>query len=711
MELSGMYSKLWESNMCFSRVKENEEFNSKVNQSWRYMAKDNPKKLWSLIDYNMKNEVKEDSLQCMSEKMIVDYFSDIFQSKRLANNPVVDDVEYLLNSYHMYIPILDDEFTLDELNYAITKNGRGTGIDSIDKRVALLFSQELRCSILKLFNHVFISRYPQEWTRQLLRPEKKKGHSLKEPKLRGIAITQLLPTLYDIMLFNRFNLWYCPNYEQAGFRPKQGCLFQIFAIYIVMEMLKAVGKSVYVGFIDYEKAFDFVNRANIIKHMKEKGAGAKFTKAVASMYNETFYVPKLCNRIGEEILAKHGVTQGRQTSTSFFSFEVQDMAKCITVPESCINDFNLLQLADDSALLAETKLFLHIVFQQCLKFSRENYMVTNIGKTYFLHLSDNNTDVEPIILEDGVIIKSAPNNEHTYLGMKFIASNNIVSHIKKNFNDRAFNIAKYYDWLDINELTPVKIKVQVLYTCMFSSYLYGAEAWYRIDDVSEQLLLLERKLLKSILGVKRNTPDILLYLELGRPNIVALTKHRQKSFFDKLTSLNDNEAVARRIVTLNHHLPACTYYRDLESDIVKLNIAEMKENLNNSVTTYLSRYRHLIDTKLNHIVYDTFVPERTRIVITRWRLSNHRLKIETGRYDPYVARHLRKCLTCNIVEDEYHALYQCPLYDSIRVRFDEFLLKYSTIDKILNPTCCQDAITLGNFLTDIESCRESLQLQ
>ena len=202
--------------------------------------------------------------------------------------------------------------------------------------------------MLQFFNHIFNTQYPIEWTKQLLRPEEKKGHTEKEPKLRGIAITQLLPTF---MLFNRFNLWYSPNLGQVGFRPRQGCLFQIFLIYVVMEFLKSLGKCQYVGFLDFEKAFDFTNRAIII----EEGAGSKFIKAVASMYEETFYIPKLSNRMGRAISAKHGVTQWRKTSTSFFSFEVREMPKSIKVPRSITNDFNLLQLADNTALLSEEK--------------------------------------------------------------------------------------------------------------------------------------------------------------------------------------------------------------------------------------------------------------------------------------------------------------------------------------------------------------------
>ena len=56
-----------------------------------------------------------------------------------------------------------------------------------------------------------------------------------------------------------------------------------------------------------------------------------------------------------------------------------------------------------------------------------------------------------------------------------------------------------------------------------------------------------------------------------------------------------------------------------------------------------------------------------RYIITRCRLSNHKLYIETGRYKtPPVERKDRKCSICDILEDEFHAIYHCPRFNCIR---------------------------------------------
>ena len=457
--------------------------------------------------------------------------------------------------------------------------------------------------------------------------------------------------------------------------------------------------------LDYEKAFDFVNRAHIINHLKEKGAGARFIRNVASMYEETSYIPKLGNKIGESIVAKHGVTQGRQTSTSFFSFEVQDMAKSISAPGSIMNKHNVLQLADDSALLSEKKVFLNTQFTQCLTFSKNIFMFPNIDKTVFLHLNEN-TDTEPIAIDESTVIKPAKNKEYVYLGVKFVASNDMVIHIRKNLSSRTLNIHKYNEWLLVNEATPIKVKVHVLYTCMFKAYLYGVEAWWKIDEVADEILLLERKLLKRILCVKSSVPDDIIYLELDRADILASIKQRQYGFFENLMKLSAEEAVARRIVDAHPDLSFSSYYNQIEKNVEKDNKVRRLRNLRESSSTQLDRYRKLIDVKYNHVVYD-FLPEHLRIVVTRWRLSNHDLRIETGRYEqPILERRLRTCESCvSVVEDEEHVIFYCPTYNNIRMKYRDLLQKYPQIENIFNPQCMVDAVALGKLLLDIEEYR------
>ena len=59
---------------------------------------------------------------------------------------------------------------------------------------------------------------------------------------------------------------------------------------------------------------------------------------------------------------------------------------------------------------------------------------------------------------------------------------------------------------------------------------------------------------------------------------------------------------------------------------------------------------------------------RHKTALSRLRLSNHKLCIETGRHlRPKLERSKRKCFICkNKIEDEIHFVVNCPLYSSER---------------------------------------------
>ena len=54
--------------------------------------------------------------------------------------------------------------------------------------------------------------------------------------------------------------------------------------------------------------------------------------------------------------------------------------------------------------------------------------------------------------------------------------------------------------------------------------------------------------------------------------------------------------------------------------------------------------------------------------MSRLRLSAHRLCIETGRWTKpsSIPDHERKCLTCNVIEDESHLVFECLMFKDLR---------------------------------------------
>ena len=154
-------------------------------------------------------------------------------------------------------------------------------------------------------------------------PQPKKGHTVKDPKLRGIAIGPVLGRLYDIIIDTRFLAWYTPNVHQSAYRRKQGSVLPLFSMLLLVNVAHRKGKKLFILLLDYEKAFDYTNRVEIAKKLAEDKVGNRTLRNFVHMYSETSYVAKITeNEVGPEIRTKHGLTQGKNSSATLFSYYI-----------------------------------------------------------------------------------------------------------------------------------------------------------------------------------------------------------------------------------------------------------------------------------------------------------------------------------------------------------------------------------------------------
>ena len=51
--------------------------------------------------------------------------------------------------------------------------------------------------------------------------------------------------------------------QQAGFRQNRSCVYQIITLRIIVEQFLEWNSSLYINFVDYEKAFDSVDRETL----------------------------------------------------------------------------------------------------------------------------------------------------------------------------------------------------------------------------------------------------------------------------------------------------------------------------------------------------------------------------------------------------------------------------------------------------------------
>ena len=433
------YLNTWIEAEKLAKKHKEEELNIRINENWSRCNMQDGKRLWNAIDWKGKS-VKQKTEEIPPD-VIQSYFRGIFQSSKTKNNPTLVKGE----TYQCeWVDSLDQDIIMKELNEAMNEIGTGTSLDGIAPDILKIIPTSLRTLILSLFNKIFSTSYPEAWQDQMLFPHPKKGHKLSDPQLRGIAIGALLSRVYDKVLNKRFLKWYIPNKEQAGFRKFMGCLLQIFCIYLLMEYARENGHEIFVAFMDYEKAFDFLNRKKLIEKMCQRNAGQRFIGAIHSMYETTAYVPKLSqSRLGDRITTEHGVTQGKESSANLYSLYVSDMPNYLAhYTVDFMDPLNLAQLADDTAALASSTESLCMKIRSLFGYSADNFQIANVGKTKYLHLSLHPI-IEALQIDEEQFIESAHQNGYIYLGMLFICSIWMRDQMLANINNRMGNIHKF----------------------------------------------------------------------------------------------------------------------------------------------------------------------------------------------------------------------------------------------------------------------------
>ena len=138
---------------------------------------------------------------------------------------------------------------------------------------------------MKLFNLILeTSNIPTDWVLGIIRPiYKNKGCKGDPNNYRGITILSCLGKLFTSILSNRINVFVEESgklgKEQAGFRKKFSTMDHLFTMYGVIDILLSQRKRLYCAFLDFEKAFDKVDRAFLWQKTVEPKCKRKNTQS------------------------------------------------------------------------------------------------------------------------------------------------------------------------------------------------------------------------------------------------------------------------------------------------------------------------------------------------------------------------------------------------------------------------------------------------
>ena len=111
--------------------------------------------------------------------------------------------------------------------------------------------------------------------------------------------------------------------EQYGFRNGKGTTNAIFALRMIIGRSVDMQKTVFLCFVDFEKAFETVKHEELVKILESTGKDGKDTRLIGNLYWNQKAAVRIENEVTDWTEMKRGVRQGCVLSPDLFSLYSQ----------------------------------------------------------------------------------------------------------------------------------------------------------------------------------------------------------------------------------------------------------------------------------------------------------------------------------------------------------------------------------------------------
>ena len=341
------------------------EFKIKEGQEMCNMAKSNPKQFWKSVKKKLSSsKIQSDNLTAI----------DLFEHFKSVYGEEPDEM-------NQQTPILDNTFNSDfdmeisetELKTAIfaQNNNKSTGTDRL---CAELFKDSFDIVspfLIKLYNRLFLNgEYPRLWGEGIIVPIFKGGNPDEAGNYRGITLINILGKIYSQILLNRLNKWAEKEEtlldSQFGFQKGKSTVDCIFTLYSIIAKTLGMGEKLYCVFIDYEKAFDKIDRSFLWQKLLKEQVSGKFVNALRSMYTVVKSCVRYRSNTSRFFNSYNGLKQGDPSSPLLFMLFINDIIQNINTDLNDIFTIDemrlfLLLYADDAVAFAKSPEVLQLI--------------------------------------------------------------------------------------------------------------------------------------------------------------------------------------------------------------------------------------------------------------------------------------------------------------------------------------------------------------
>ena len=380
------------------------------------------------------------------------------------------------------------------------KNNKAGGPDQIPVEFIKNGGSRLIERIVEIVQKVFeTGEIHQDFARSEIITLPKKNNTMKCEEHRTIALTSHTMKILLKVISNRIKPILNSNINplQYGFMPNRGTIEAITALKTVCSSKLDLGQALFIGFIDFEKAFDRVYHKKLLEILEEKQIGSKCLRVIRNLYaTQTAHTRQ---DSATTISITRGVRQGCILSPTLYNIYAEEAFKDfgknkgIKIGERTMNR---IMYADDTAILSDSKEELKELIEELSERGREYGLTVNFSKTKIMKVSRTGENETSLFIE-GKEIKSVQSFD--YLGVLFQNNNKEGSEVR-----RRIGIAKQAFWHNKTLLRSdlsLKIKRKIIETMIYPIVRYGSELWPDTVKIRKEIDAFEHWALRRVLKI------------------------------------------------------------------------------------------------------------------------------------------------------------------------------------------------------------------
>ena len=556
---------------------------------------------------------------------------------------------------------------------------------------------------------------PNTWAIGVIRPiYKNKGAKNDPNNYRGISLLSCFGKLFTSVLNKRVAI-FLENFdilgvEQTGFRKGFSTTDNLFTIYGIIDILLFKRERLYCAFLDYEKAFDKIDRALLWQKLINDNMNSKLLDVIKNMYS----IAKSCISVDGEISdffkVDVGVRQGENLSPVLFSLFLNDMnnfigkkMKGLDSFVTSINELNMdavttnvflrlfvLLYADDTVLFAESANDLQNGLSETKKYCEIWKVKLNVNKCKVMIFSRGLVRKYPTCYIGNDKLEVVKHFQ--YLGLR-LNYNNKMNVAQKDVYERASRAMFLLTKKCVTLHLPVDVMIDLFDKTVIPVLTYGCEIWgHECIGIIEKLQL---KYYKNILRLRNSTPSAMVFGEVGRYPVLIHIKTRLLCYWYKLINNVSKPSLSSHVYHIMYNMHIMNIYTSPYLKFVKNTLIEVgmyglwlshdlsnisknvfKSHIKNTLNdlyvqnwysklengSIYTNYR-LFKKSFSQEIYLKIMSHDCLITLARFRTTNNKLPVNALRFDG-LDRNDRKCSKCNLQEvgDEFHYIFICEFY-------------------------------------------------